>query len=74
MGSGAIIYISSFIKIGSGNQNLIGRRSHKHISVFQNKESRLKMKKRKNINTGRQGKKMHERTEERKTIRYDITN
>jgi hypothetical protein len=26
MGSGAVIYIPSFIKIGSGNQKLMGRR------------------------------------------------
>jgi hypothetical protein len=30
MGSGAIIYIPSFIKIGSGNQKLIGGDSHTH--------------------------------------------
>jgi hypothetical protein len=32
------------------------------------------MKKRKNINTERRGKKRYERTEERKTRRYDLTN
>jgi hypothetical protein len=46
MGSGAMIYIQSFIKIGSGIQRLIGDRHHgDRISLpsfFQNKESRLK--------------------------------
>jgi hypothetical protein len=48
MGSGAVIYVPSFIKIGSGNQKLIGgdtqqtRWSHTPILFFQNKESRLK--------------------------------
>jgi hypothetical protein len=30
MGSGAMTYIPSFIKIGSDNQNLIGRGIHRH--------------------------------------------
>jgi hypothetical protein len=49
MGSGAMIYISNFIKIGSGIQKLIGE-THKQrgdrISLFlffQNRESRLKI-------------------------------
>jgi hypothetical protein len=50
MGSGAVIYVPSFIKIGSGIQKLIGgdthtqtaRWSHKPTLFFQNKESRLK--------------------------------
>jgi hypothetical protein len=51
MGSGAMIYVPSFIKIGSGVQKLIGgdTQTHTHrkqrdlISLlsFQNKESRL---------------------------------
>jgi hypothetical protein len=49
MGSGAMIYVPSFIKIGSGVQKLIGGdtntqtawRSHKPTLIF-NKESRLK--------------------------------
>jgi hypothetical protein len=52
MGSGAVIYVPSFIKIGSGIQKLIGG-IHGHrqrqlrdlislILFFQNKESRLK--------------------------------
>jgi hypothetical protein len=49
MGSGAVIYIPSFIKIGSGIQKLI-RGIHRHRQhgdlkptfIFQNKESRLK--------------------------------
>jgi hypothetical protein len=49
MGSGAVIYIQSFIKIGSGIQKLIdGYTQHgDRISVlfffFQNKESGLKL-------------------------------
>jgi hypothetical protein len=51
MGSGAVIYLPSFIKIGSGIQKLIGggihtrtaTRSHKHTLFFQNKESRIKI-------------------------------
>jgi hypothetical protein len=49
MGSGAMIYISSFIKIGSGIQKLIGvthRQRGDRISLllfFQNRESRLKI-------------------------------
>jgi hypothetical protein len=50
MGSDTMIYIPSFIKIGSGIQNLIGgmdihRQHGDHISLFlffQNKESRLR--------------------------------
>jgi hypothetical protein len=52
MGSGAMIYIPSFIKIGSGIQKLMGRgdsQTHRQhgdcislLSLFQNKESRLK--------------------------------
>jgi hypothetical protein len=52
MGSGAVIYVPSFIKIGSGVQKLIGgytdthtrtvTRSHTPTLFFQNKESRLK--------------------------------
>jgi hypothetical protein len=49
MGSGAMIYIPSFIKIGSSIQKLIGGihrhaawRSRKLTHFFQNKESRLK--------------------------------
>jgi hypothetical protein len=46
MGSGAIMYIPSFIKIDSGIQKLIGR-IHRHsmeiASSFQNKESRQKI-------------------------------
>jgi hypothetical protein len=56
MGSGAMIYIPSFIRIGSGIQKLIGARgfkdtqtawrSHKPTFIFfQNKESRLKVSK-----------------------------
>jgi hypothetical protein len=49
MGSGAMIYIPSFIKIGSGIQKLIGRIHRKHgdlislLLFLQNKESRLKI-------------------------------
>jgi hypothetical protein len=59
MGSGAMIYVPSFIKIGSGVQKLIGgihrhtqrntharthgQQFHKPTLFFQNKESRLKM-------------------------------
>jgi hypothetical protein len=51
MGSGAMIYIPSFIKVGSAIQMLIRRDSQTHrqhgerislLSPFQNKESRLK--------------------------------
>jgi hypothetical protein len=52
MGSGAVIYVPSFIKFGSGVQRLIGgdththtrtaTRSHKATLFFQNEESRLK--------------------------------
>jgi hypothetical protein len=50
MGSGAMIYITNFIKTGSGIQKLIGEDSQTHrrhgdrislLSFFQNKESRL---------------------------------
>jgi hypothetical protein len=35
MGSGAVIYIPSFIKIGSAIQKLIGHRQHgNHISLL----------------------------------------
>jgi hypothetical protein len=56
MGSGAMIYIPSFIKIGSGIQKLMGggytdiqvaRQHGERISLFlfsQNKQSRLKRK------------------------------
>jgi hypothetical protein len=55
MDSGVVIYVRSFIKIGSGIQKLIGGGytdthtrtgtwSHKPTLFFQNKESRLKMK------------------------------
>jgi hypothetical protein len=50
VGSGAVIHVPSFIKIGSGIQKLIGgihtqtaTRSHKPPFFFQNKESRLKI-------------------------------
>jgi hypothetical protein len=50
MGSGAVIYVPSFIKIGSGIQKLIGgdtetdRQQRDLISLlFQNKGSRLKI-------------------------------
>jgi hypothetical protein len=53
MGSGAVIYVPSFIKIGSGVQELIrGIHRHTHgqqgdlislLLFFQNKESRLKI-------------------------------
>jgi hypothetical protein len=48
MGSGAVIYVPSFIKIGSGIQKLIGRDtqtatwSHNPTLFYQNKESGLK--------------------------------
>jgi hypothetical protein len=48
MGSGAMIYIPSFMKIGSGIQKLIGGTHRQHGDLirlpvfFQNKESRLK--------------------------------
>jgi hypothetical protein len=47
MGSGAIMYIASFIKTGSGIQKLMGKihrhRQHKPTFIlFQNKENRLK--------------------------------
>jgi hypothetical protein len=54
MGSGAIIYIPGFIKIGSGIQKLVGRDTQTHrqhddlISLplfFQNKKSTRKIKK-----------------------------
>jgi hypothetical protein len=50
MSSGAVIYVPSFIKIGSGIHKLIGDTqthigtatgSHKPTLFFQNKESRL---------------------------------
>jgi hypothetical protein len=52
MGSGAMIYITRFIKIGSGIQKLIGGytdaqtawRSHKPTFICLNKENRLKYK------------------------------
>jgi hypothetical protein len=52
MGSGAMIYILSFIKIGSGIQKLIRRDCHTHrqhgdlmslLLCFKNMESRLKV-------------------------------
>jgi hypothetical protein len=49
MGSGAVIYIPSFIKIGSGVQKLIegdtqtATQSHKPTPFFQIKQSRLKI-------------------------------
>jgi hypothetical protein len=48
MGSGAVIYVPSFIKIGSGVQKLTGGYTDIHTdsntnSFFQNKESRLKI-------------------------------
>jgi hypothetical protein len=52
MGSAALIYIPSFIKISLGIQKLIGRDSQTHkenrvlislLSFFENKECRLKM-------------------------------
>jgi hypothetical protein len=51
MGSGAMIYIPSFIKYGSAIHKLIGGttqihrhtwRSHKHTFIFLNEKSRLK--------------------------------
>jgi hypothetical protein len=49
MGSGAVIYIPSFIKTGSGIQKLIGGRIHRQqrdlislLAFSQNKEIRLK--------------------------------
>jgi hypothetical protein len=53
MGSGAVIYVPSFIKIGSGIQKLTGRDSQTHthrqhgdvispLLFFKNKESGLK--------------------------------
>jgi hypothetical protein len=50
MDSGAVIYVPSFIKIGSGIQKLIGGGTHAQTATcchkptifFQNKESRLK--------------------------------
>jgi hypothetical protein len=53
MGSGAVIYIPSFIKTGSGIQTLIGGDTQTHrqhgdrislLLVFQNKESGIKIK------------------------------
>jgi hypothetical protein len=52
MGSGAMIYIASFIKIGSGIQNLIRGGIHRHrqhgdgislLLFFQSKESKLNL-------------------------------
>jgi hypothetical protein len=48
MGSGAVIQVPSFIKIGSGIQKLMGDTQtstwpHKPTLFFQYKESRLKM-------------------------------
>jgi hypothetical protein len=53
MGSGAVIYVPSFIKIGSGVQKLIAGNTqthtrtatcyHKPTLFFQNKESRLEI-------------------------------
>jgi hypothetical protein len=49
MGPGAVIYVPSFIQIGSGIEKLIGRDtqtaawSHKPTLLFQNKESKLKI-------------------------------
>jgi hypothetical protein len=51
MGSGAVIYVPSFIKIGSGIRKLIGGYTETHrqqrdlispLHFFQNKECRLK--------------------------------
>jgi hypothetical protein len=52
MGSGAMIYVPSFMKSGSGNQKLIGAgegihrltawRSHESILICQDKKIRLK--------------------------------
>jgi hypothetical protein len=56
MGSGAVIYVPSFVKIGSGVQKLIGGDTHTHthprgqqrdpisLLYFLNKESTLKMR------------------------------
>jgi hypothetical protein len=53
VGSGAMIYIPSFINIGSDIQKLMGGGIHRHrqhgdrinlLSFFQNKESRLKIR------------------------------
>jgi hypothetical protein len=53
MGSGAMIYVPSFIMIGSGTQKLVRGDTQTHrrhgglislLSFFQNKESRLKEK------------------------------
>jgi hypothetical protein len=48
MASGAMIYIPSFIKIGSATRKLMGWETHRQhgdhispLSLFQNKESRL---------------------------------
>jgi hypothetical protein len=52
MGSGVVIYVPSFVEIGSGIQKLIGG-IHRHreqrdlislLYFFQNKESRLNVK------------------------------
>jgi hypothetical protein len=49
MGSGAMVYIPSFINIGSAIQKLTGGIPREHgdrislLSFFQNKESRLKI-------------------------------
>jgi hypothetical protein len=54
MGSGVMIYIPSFIKIGSAIQKLIDSQKHRQhgdrislLLFFQNKESRLNSPKRK---------------------------
>jgi hypothetical protein len=53
MGSGAVIYVKNFIKIGSGIQKLIGGYTDTHrqrsdlislLNFLLNKESRLKRK------------------------------
>jgi hypothetical protein len=33
MGSGAVIYVPSFIKIGSGTEKLMGGRIHRHTQT-----------------------------------------
>jgi Flp pilus assembly CpaE family ATPase len=50
MGSGAMMYIPSFIKIGSGIEKLLEGSIHRQhgdcislLSLFKNKQSRLKM-------------------------------
>jgi hypothetical protein len=42
-GLGGMLYVRSFIKIGTGIHTLKPRLSQKPAFVFQNKESRLKM-------------------------------